>query len=143
MRLVDPSEKGVNSYLASIDELADMGCTWINLPVVTYQETARSEAITPEKADMPARADMLRIMARAKARGMGIMMMPAVLLRQPGSKDWRGVIDPPNWDTWFASYRQYITGVARLAAAGPRGHLRRRFGIAFHRVRSRPLDRHH
>jgi hypothetical protein len=118
MRLADPSEQGVNSCLAAIDDLADMGCTWINLPVSAYQETARSESISLEKGDAPSEADILRIMARAKTRGMGIMMMPTVLLRHPGTKEWRGVINPPNWDNWFASYRKFITSMAILAQQG-------------------------
>ena len=118
MRLVDPSPKAVASYLAGIDELADMGCTWVNFPVTAYQETARSETLAVSKADIPSEADILRVMARAKARGMGIMMMPTVLLRQPGTKDWRGVINPPNWDTWFESYRQFIVAMARIAQKG-------------------------
>jgi hypothetical protein len=118
VRLVDPSDKGVASYLAAIDELAAMGCTWINLPVTAFQENAKAEEIGLGKADAPSETDMLRVMARAKERGMGIMMMPTVLLRQTGSKDWRGVINPPNWDTWFASYRKYITSMARIAQKG-------------------------
>jgi hypothetical protein len=118
MRLVDPSPKAVASYLAGIDELADMGCTWVNFPITAFQETARSETLMLGKNDCPAEADVLKIMGRAKARGMGIMMMPTVLLRQPGSKDWRGVINPPNWDTWFESYRKFITLAARIAQRG-------------------------
>jgi hypothetical protein len=118
MRLVDPSPKAVASYLAAIDELADMGCTWVNFPITAFQETARSETLMLGKNDCPAEGDLLKIMGRAKARGMGIMMMPTVLLRQPGSKDWRGVINPPNWDTWFESYRKFITLAARIAQRG-------------------------
>jgi hypothetical protein len=118
MRLVDPSEKGMNSYLTAIDELADMGCTWINLPVAAYQDNVNSELIALDATKIPSEADLVRVMAKAKARGMGIMMMPTVLLTNPGTKGWRGIINPPNWDTWFASYDQYITHMARIAQAG-------------------------
>src|SRR6185295_11856634 len=67
---------------------------------------------------MPKEADVLAIMAKAKSRGMGIMFMPVVLLRQSGPKDWRGVINPPNWDNWFMSYNAYITRMAEWAKKG-------------------------
>jgi hypothetical protein len=118
MRLIDPTVKGVNGYLEAIDELADMGCTWVNLPVAAYQDNVKSETIVLATDDAPSDADILKIMARAKARGMGIMMMPTVLLKNTGSKDWRGVINPPNWDRWFTSYNAFVTHLARLAQKG-------------------------
>jgi len=118
MRLVEPSEKGIESYLQAIDELADMGCTWIDLSIAAHQDNVRSEAIFLEKTNTPSDKDILRVLAKAKSRGMGVMLMPVVLLNNSGSKDWRGIINPPNWDTWFASYVQFITGMARIAQQG-------------------------
>ena len=117
MQLVRPPES-IDSYLQAIDDLADMGCTWINLPIAAHQDNVRSEAIALEKTNTPSENDILRIMARAKSRGMGIMVMPMVLLHNSGSKDWRGIINPPNWDTWFASYVKFVTDLARISQQG-------------------------
>jgi hypothetical protein len=119
MRLIETSPEGVQSYLDAIDELADMGCTWINFSIATYQNDVRAERITTFNATvLPSEKDILRIMAKAKSRGMGVMVMPVVLLSNSGSKDWRGVINPPNWDTWFASYNAFVTKLAKIAQEG-------------------------
>jgi hypothetical protein len=119
MRLTETTPAGVQSYLDAIDELADMGCTWINLSIATYQNDVRAERITTFHAQvLPSEKDILRVIAKAKSRGMGVMVMPVVLLSNSGSKDWRGVIDPPNWDTWFASYNAFVTNLARIAQEG-------------------------
>ena len=45
------------------------------------------------------------------------MLIPIVLLDETEeSTDWRGTIDPPDWDRWFASYREFILYYARIAA---------------------------
>lgn len=117
IQLARPPES-IDSYLQAIDDLADMGCTWVNLAVAGHQNDVHSEAISREYTNTPSDDDIRKIMKRAKDRGMGIMMMPMVLLHNSGSKDWRGVIDPKNWDNWFASYNKFITDMARLAQQG-------------------------
>ncbi len=107
---------GRDQYIAAIDEMADMGCSWVNLSVSARQDNVHSAAISIVWQDIPSDDDIRRIILHAKARGMGVMFMPIVLLSNSGSKDWRGVIDPPSWNDWFASYDAYITYMARLAA---------------------------
>ena len=114
----DTEPEAVAKYMKAIDDIADMGCTWINLPVSARQENVNSMSIAINWTMIPSKASLQKIMAKAKSRGMGVMMMPMVLLNNSGPKDWRGVIDPPNWDQWFASYTLYITEMARLANAG-------------------------
>jgi hypothetical protein len=124
MRLVEHTPEGVQSYLDAIDELADMGCTWINFSLATYQNDARAERITLMNwNEVPSEKDILRVMAKAKSRGMGVMLMPVVLLSNSGAKDWRGVINPGNgegaaWDNWFASYNAFVMKCAHLAHDG-------------------------
>jgi hypothetical protein len=124
MRLINPSDQGVQYYLEAIDEIADMGCTWINLSIATYQNDARAERITLMNwNEVPSEKNILRIIAHAKSRGMGVMLMPVVLLSNSGAKDWRGVINPANgtpesWDNWFAAYNSFITKCAQIARDG-------------------------
>jgi hypothetical protein len=121
VRLTETSPEGVRGYLEAIDELADMGCTWINFSIASYQNDVHAERITTFNATViPSEKDILRVIAKAKSRGMGVMMMPVVLLSNSGPKDWRGVIEPANknWDNWFASYNAFITNMARIARDG-------------------------
>lgn len=117
MQLNSAQPEAINGYLKAIDELADMGCTWINFSLAARQDNVHSESLSIIWQNIPPQKDLERIFRKAKARGMGVMLMPIVLLNNSGPKDWRGVIQPPSWDNWFASYTMYITFMAKLARA--------------------------
>jgi hypothetical protein len=118
IQLFDSTEAGAQRYLAAIDELADMGCTWLNFSIAARQDNVHSEEIARNWLTIPSQPNLMRIFRKAKSRNIGVMLMPIVLLNNAGSKDWRGVISPPNWDDWFASYSQYILEMADIANAG-------------------------
>lgn len=115
MQLSDSTDAGTEHYLQAIDELADLGCNWINFSIAARQYDIHAEEVRINAATMPAQPNLERILRHAKERHMGVMLMPIVLLDNSGSKDWRGVIDPPNWDNWFATYTNFITQEARIA----------------------------
>jgi hypothetical protein len=115
IQLTSSQPEAAEGYLQAIDELADMGCTWVNFSIAARQDNIHSESIAIIWQNIPSQKDLERIFHKAKSRGMGIMLMPIVLLNNSGPKDWRGVIAPPSWDNWFASYTAYITFMARLA----------------------------
>jgi len=113
IQLTDPNSK--DAYIKAIDELADMGCTWLNFAVAARQENVKSEAISIAWQNIPSQKDIEQILRHARARGMHTMLMPMVLLNKAEKKEWRGVIAPNNWDNWFASYTAYITFMAKIA----------------------------
>lgn len=108
-------QQGKDQYIKAIDEMADLGCTWVNLSFSARQNDVHSQSIAIKWDTVPSEEDVREIILHAKKRGMGVMFMPIVLLSNSGSKDWRGVIDPPSWNDWFASYTFYITHMARIA----------------------------
>jgi hypothetical protein len=113
IQLTDP--KGRDAYLKAVDDLADMGCTWVNFVIAARQQNVKSESISIIWQNIPSEKDIERIIKHAKARNMSVMLMPIVLLNEAKTKEWRGVISPPHWDNWFASYKMYITFMAKLA----------------------------
>ncbi len=113
IQLTDPN--GTDGYLKAVDDLADMGCTWVNFVIAARQKDVKSEAIAINWQNIPKEKEIERVIRHAKARNMSVMLMPIVLLDKAGTKEWRGVISPPNWDNWFASYTMYITFMADLA----------------------------
>jgi len=113
IQLTDPN--GRDAYIKALDDLADMGCTWVNFAIAARQENTKSESISIVWQNLPSQKDIEQILRHARARGMNTMLMPIVLLNKAGTKEWRGVIAPNNWDNWFASYTQYITFMAKLA----------------------------
>jgi hypothetical protein len=115
MQLTSSMPADAEGYIQAIDDLADMGCTWVNFSIAARQENVHSESIAIIWQNIPSQRDIERILRKAKSRGMGTMLMPIVLLNNSGAKDWRGVIQPPSWDNWFASYTKYITFMAHIA----------------------------
>jgi hypothetical protein len=115
IQLTSSYPDAVAGYLQAIDDLADMGCTWVNFVIAARQDNVHSESIAINWQNIPSRPEIEKILTKAKARGMHTMLMPIVLLNNSGTKDWRGVIQPPSWDNWFASYTGYISQMAQLA----------------------------
>jgi len=109
-------QQGKDEYIKAIDEMADLGCTWVNLSFSARQDNVHSEVIAINWTTVPSENELREIIMHAKKRGMGVMFMPIVLLSNSGPKDWRGVIAPASWDNWFAAYNSYITYMARVAA---------------------------
>ncbi|HUO10546.1 MAG TPA: hypothetical protein VM008_19745 [Phycisphaerae bacterium] len=114
IQLTDPN--GRDKYIKAIDDLADMGCTWVNFVIAARQEDVKSESIHIDWRNLPMEGDIKRILRHAKSRNMSVMLMPIVLLNKANSKEWRGVISPKDWDAWFASYDAYINFVVQQFA---------------------------
>lgn len=112
IQLNDPN--GYASYIKAVDDLADMGCTSVNFVIAARQRDVKAESIHINYKNIPLVPDIERILTYAKSKGMYVMLMPIVLLDNAGSKEWRGVIAPPDWDNWFESYDAYIVKMAAL-----------------------------
>jgi hypothetical protein len=115
IQLFGSTQAETDAYLKAIDDLADMGCSWVNFSIAARQDNVHSESIAIVWENIPSLPNLQRIIRKAKSRNMGVMLMPIVLLNNSGSKDWRGVILPPSWDNWFAQYTDFITKMAHLA----------------------------
>lgn len=115
LQLFDSTPEGAENYLKALDELGEMGCTWVNLVIAARQDNIKSEVVQFNEMNVPSEPNLERIVLKAKSLGMGVMLMPIVLLNNAGPKDWRGVINPPSWDNWFATYTSFITRMARLS----------------------------
>ncbi|MEM6314816.1 MAG: hypothetical protein AAF743_12050, partial [Planctomycetota bacterium] len=63
---------------------------------------------TPEKLG--------EVIRHAKDRGLRVILMPIVLLDDPKNNEWRGTIEPEDWDEWFASYREMLVHFAWIGA---------------------------
>jgi hypothetical protein len=113
MQFTDP--KGVDGYMKAVDDIAAMGCTAINFAVSSRQEQIHSETLAMDWTLLPPQRDVEKVLRHAKEKGIFTIMMPMVLLRNSGPKEWRGVIDPPDWATWFDSYRAYMVQMAKIA----------------------------
>jgi len=105
--------------LLSLDHLAGTGATWISLLVTAYQDTIHTTAITFTGPETPSDASLERVIQKAHALGLKVMLKPHVDLSND-PQHYRGEIGPAftaaDWAAWFASYRPFILRYAALAA---------------------------
>ena len=63
--------------------------------------------------DLPP-ADAVRL---AHDRGMSVVLLPILFIRETGPDDWRGSLAPSDWSAWWRAYEEFILEEARWAAA--------------------------
>ncbi len=102
-------------YEAYIDEIAATGSNAICLSVAGYQENCASTSIFIDIRRTPSADRIKALIGHAHQRKLRVMLMPIVLLENPRSGEWRGKIEPREWDDWWEDYESYILHYARVA----------------------------
>ena len=112
------SEHSVERARRLFAELAEMGADTVLISNAGYQEHAGSATFRIDPDITPSEEQWLEIFAIARANNLRVILMPIILLSEPRGNEWRGVINPPNWDDWFAEYRNFLLHFARIAQKG-------------------------
>jgi len=95
-------------YLKSVDRIAELGANALLVVTPMFQQRADSNIMRIEPAKCPTRNQLIAILNRAESLGLHTTLLPIVLIEQPGDDDWRGTIRPQDWDSWWASYRDFL-----------------------------------
>lgn len=112
------SYKALETYERLIGEVAAMGANAVLLTVPGHMEHARSQSIYIDARKVPAKAELIALITRGRELGLKVVLMPIVLLRNPRGSEWRGVIEPPDWDTWWSEYQEFVLYFADIAREG-------------------------
>lgn len=102
-------------YEKYIDQIARTGANTVSLVVPGYQENCASTSIFIDARKVPPKERIKALVARAKARKLRVVLMPIVLLENPGKDEWRGTIAPTKWDPWWEDYSNFICYWAQIA----------------------------
>ncbi len=111
----------LDQYLTAVDELVDeVGFTSIEVITPAYMTNGQSDDIRIVHGPglCPDRDQLLALLRHARARGARTMLMPVVLLSDPGRGEWRGKIQPQSWRRWWRSYERtmdYFLDIAKTA----------------------------
>lgn len=105
----------IDKYEKSMDEIAALGCDTVSLVIDTRTEKAESQYIYLDMRMTPTPEKLTELIQHAKSKGLRVIMMPVVLLDDPGEKDWRGTIRPTSWEKWFENYRAMLIHFAWIA----------------------------
>ena len=104
----------ITIYTEGIDRIAELGCDGLQILTPIYQRHGGSaEHVRDHRC--PTDAQLQTIIQHAHARGLTVHLMPIVLLAEPRGNEWRGKIQPDNWNDWWTSYTRQITRLADLA----------------------------
>ncbi len=106
------------SFLKVVDELAALGVNSVQVVTPAFQKDGASQDIEVVPGESARRADLIKLLQYAKAKGMTTALMPIVLFSEPRGNEWRGKINPQDWDVWWASYRRmqdYFLDIANKA----------------------------
>jgi len=139
----------LDRYLASVDRIADLGANSMILLTPMWMENVHASSIRLLPERCPTDDQLIAILTRAKKRGLATVLLPVVLLEEAGPKEWRGVIEPDDWDAWWSSYDEFLDRHIRIAneaevdVLGVGSELNsteakvKRWGAAIERVRER------
>ncbi|MEZ4434144.1 MAG: hypothetical protein R3F65_17205 [bacterium] len=104
-------------YEAMVDRAADAGAGALSVVVQWAQPDVTASELAPHPTETPADDDVRRIIRRARARGLTVMVFPILWVEKRALGEWRGTLRPADEARWWASYHRFILHYARLAAA--------------------------
>jgi hypothetical protein len=108
----------VEKYSPLIRDVAALGADTVLLCSAGYMEHAKAQAIFIDALKTPSPDDFRGLLRLAGEQGLRVILMPIVLLRHPRGSEWRGVIEPPDWEEWWRQYREFVMYFADIAQSG-------------------------
>lgn len=104
-------------YEQYVEEIAQSGANTLSLIVHGYQDDGSSRSIFIDSRKTPPDRRIIALATLAREKGLRVTIMPVILLKNARDGEWRGKISPPDWNLWWADYRDIAIRYARVAAA--------------------------
>jgi hypothetical protein len=104
-----------NPYETYIDQIAATGVNTVSFVIAAYQENASSSSIFLDLRRAPSDERLRKLIAHARSKGLNVTLMPIVLLDNARTDEWRGKIEPEDWDHWWSDYRDIVLRYARIS----------------------------
>jgi len=101
-----------------VEEIARTGANTICLSTAAYQENTGANSVFIDSRRSPPADRLIGLIELSHKRGLRVVLMPIVLLENPGAGEWRGLIDPPRPDEWWEDYENVILFYAKVAERG-------------------------
>ncbi len=98
-----------------LDEIAKTGANAVSFSLAAYQENCASSSLFIEMRKSPSPRRLEGLIRRAHGHGMKVLLMPIILLENPGTGEWRGKIKPQQPEAWWEDYENYILFYAKIA----------------------------
>ena len=98
-----------------VEQIAQTGANTICFSLAAYQENCASNSLFIEYRKVPSVERIAKLIKLAHDRKLRVVIMPIILLENPGAGEWRGKIDPTKRDAWWNDYESYILFYAKIA----------------------------
>lgn len=106
-------------YLKDFRELRELKVNAVSFNFNWYMDTIYDPTVYRGVADPnnQTASDLIigQAIADAHSAGLKVMLFPSIYIMHLSEGEWRGKVQPPDWDVWFASYRSLVINLARLA----------------------------
>lgn len=99
----------------AIEEIAGLGATHVALVATWSQRDVHDTRVAPGPRTMDD-AVLRRAIARARDRGLAVLVFPILTLDRVAPGQWRGTLQPRDVDAWWSSYEAFILHYAAIAA---------------------------
>lgn len=106
----------LSSLERKLKEVKALGTSHVSLVVQWSTHDVRSSRLAPRKDHTTSDRSLARMIQRAHAHGIKVILFPIVDVQVRKPLEWRGVIKPGSWDDWWKSYRRFVLHYARMAA---------------------------
>lgn len=103
-------------YARELREIRELGAAWVSLQLVTLQERVDSSFVPRTSARTPTDERLAATIRTARELGLEVLVLPIVLIEDPGPDDWRGTLAPRNESDWWQSYSAFLIHVADVCA---------------------------
>jgi hypothetical protein len=103
------------SYERDLDEIAALGCDWVSLAVVFFQDDYDSSFMYARTGRTAPDFRIRETIDAAHERGLKVVLFPYVLLADASEGKWRGAIAPKDLGSWWRSYQSHILRYAQIA----------------------------
>jgi hypothetical protein len=100
---------------ANLSEIHGLGANAVSISIPWITPDVRSAEIFRRKDITPTDEALRQTIREAHRLGMSVFLMPLVFVDQMGEGEWRGTIQPPDWEDWFDVYGDILLHYARLA----------------------------
>ena len=99
-----------------VEEIAKSGANTICFSLAAYQENCAASSLFIEYRKVLSVKRFAKLIKLAHDRGLRVVIMPIILLENPGPGEWRGKINPTQPDKWWEDYENYTLFYAKVAA---------------------------
>lgn len=103
------------AYSRELDEIRALGARWVSLVVDARIASVDASWVPRRRTRAPSRQRVAQTIRAARERGLAVLLMPIVLIEDPGPDDWRGALRPRDRAVWWHSYGAWLADFADLA----------------------------